>query len=141
MKTSLIQRAKFEDRPYRTGIDSIIHLDYMGSTEFETGTVFESLSLIRESLNEYTYLDVPIRSRVVTVFCPDKVKSEVMAYLNDLADYKMRLQEYSDFDTWVKDSEFKNRTDFWWDLTNHLMFWKKNNIFEIKFKLKIVNNK
>jgi hypothetical protein len=48
MKTpNLIQRAKFEDRNYKKGIDSIINLAYMGSSEFEWGAVQESLQRIR----------------------------------------------------------------------------------------------
>lgn len=134
MKTQLIQRARFEDRDYKKGIDSIVHLDYMGSSEFEDGSVQRSLAKIRSSISEYTYMDVPVKDKVITVFCKDSQKPEVKTYLNDLAEDKFSLQEWSDFDTYINKGEIPNRTDFWWDLGNHLMFWKKNVEFEQKFK-------
>jgi hypothetical protein len=54
MKTQLIQRGKFEDRDFKTGIDSIVVFDYMGSSEFEWGSLPESLKCIQESINEYS---------------------------------------------------------------------------------------
>lgn len=135
MKTTLIQRAKFENRDYKKGIDSIVHFDYMGSSEFEWGALPESLGKIRDSINDYIYLDVPIKDKVITVFCKDSQKSEVKQYLTELSENKWHLQEYSDFDNYINPSQnFKSRTDFWWDISNHLMFWKKNNEFESKFK-------
>lgn len=138
MKTYLIQRAQFEDRDFKTGIDSILSFDYMGSSEFEWGALPKSLKFIRQNINEYVYLDVPIKEKQITVFCPDHLKTEVKKYLTALADKKMRLKEFSGFDDYIKgDGYFKDRFDFWWDIENHVMFWKKNNEFETKFKNKI----
>jgi hypothetical protein len=135
MKTTLIQRAKFENRDYKKGIDSIVHFDYMGSSEFEWGALPESLGKIRDSINNYTYLDVPIKDKVITVFCKDSQKSEVKQYLTELSENKWHLQEYSDFNNYINPSQnFKSRTDFWWDISNHLMFWRKNDEFESNFK-------
>jgi len=135
MKTTLIQRAKFENRDYKKGIDSIVHFDYMGSSEFEWGALPESLGKIRDLINDYTYLDVPIKGKVITVFCKNSQKSDVKQYLTELSENKWYLQEYSDFDNYINPSQnFKSRTDFWWDISNHLMFWRKDNEFESKFK-------
>ena len=134
MKTTLIQRAKFENRDYKKGIDSIVHFDYMGSSEFEWGALPESLGKIRDLINDYTYLDVPIKDKVITVFCKDSQKSEVKQYLTELSENKWHLQEYSDFDNYVNPQFMKSITDFWWDISNHLMFWRKDNEFEYKFK-------
>lgn len=134
MKTTLIQRAKFENRDYKKGIDSIVHFDYMGSSEFEWGALPESLGKIRDLINDYTYLDVPIKDKVITVFCKDSQKSEVKQYLTELSENKWHLQEYSDFDHYINPQFMKSRTDFWWDISNHLMFWRKDNEFESKFK-------
>lgn len=35
MKTYLIQRGRFQNQNHKSGIDSIIRFDYMGSAEFE----------------------------------------------------------------------------------------------------------
>ena len=135
MKTWLIQRGKFENREYKTGIDSILSFDYMGSAEFEWGALPKSLGNIREDLNNYTYLDVPLNSKVITVFCKDSQKGDIKQYLTELAENKMHLKGFSAFNQYVNNSGFfKDRFDFWWDIENDLMFWKKNPEFELKFK-------
>ena len=107
----------------------------MGSSEFEWGALPKSLGNIRSELNKYIYLDVPMNDKVITVFCKDSQKSNVKLYLTELSENKMRLKEFSAFDSYIKnDGYFKDRFDFWWDIENDLMFWKKNNEFEIKFK-------
>jgi len=142
MKTSLVQRGKFSDRNWKKGIDSIVEFDYMGSSEFEYGALPESLNKIRENISEYTYLDnIVLKGKVISVYCKDSQKSEILAYLQDLSDCKFRLQEYSDFDTYINPSQyFKSNTDFWWDIQNHLIFWRKNQEFETKLK-SIIENK
>ena len=135
METWLIQRGKFENREYKNGIDSILSFDYMGSSEFEFGALPKSLGNIRNKLNEYTYLDIPMQDKVITVFCKDSQKCEVKQYLTELSENKMRLKEFSAFDSYIKNSGFfKDKFDFWWDIENNLMFWKKNSEFENKFK-------
>jgi len=139
MKTTLIQRGKFEDRDFKNGIDSITNFDYMGSSEFEWGALPESLGKIRADIYSYTYMDVPMKDKVITVFCKDSQKSDVRDYLTNLAENKWRLQEYSDFDNYINPTEyFKSRTDFWWDIENNFMFWRKSVEFETKFKKKIL---
>jgi len=143
MKTPyLIQRAKFGDNDFKKGIDSIISLDYMGSSEFEFGAIPESLRNIRSRINEYTYLDVPLGNKVISVFCKDEQKSEIMSYLKELSENTIHLKEHSDFHTYINPSKHDlewqakrpHNTDFWWDLDNDIMFWKKNPEFEMKFK-------
>ena len=144
MDTYLIQRAEFEIRDHKEGIDSIINLDYMGSSEFEWGELPKSLKRIRAEINEYTYLDVPIKDKVITVFCKESQKSEVKTYLEKLAENKMVLKERSEFNTYINPSKYDlewqtkhdrgHEIDFWWDIDNDLMFWKKTPEFETKFK-------
>lgn len=135
MKPNLIQRGKFIDRDFKKGIDSIIQFDYMGSSEFEFGALPNSLNKIRENKNDYVYLDVPIKDKIITVFCESNKKSDIKQYLTELSENKYILKEYSDFDTFINPSNyFKNKTDFWWDIENNLMFFKKNINFEVKFK-------
>lgn len=138
MKTYLIQRARFNHNPNKNGIDSILSFDYMGSSEFEWGTLPTSLKEIRNRFNEYTFLDVPIKDKVITVYCLEDVKCEVKQYLTELSKNEMRLKEFSGFSDYIKDEGyFKDRFDFWWDIQNNVMFWKKNPDFESKFKEKI----
>jgi hypothetical protein len=140
MKTWLIQRGKFENREFKQGIDSILSFDYMGSSEFEWGALPKSLGKIRNELNNYTYLDITLKDKLITVFCKDSQINDIELYLSELSDNKMHLKEFSAFDSYVNsDGYFKDKFDFWWDIQNHIMFWKKNINFETKFKT-LINN-
>jgi hypothetical protein len=137
MKTYLLQRASFKNGKDKSGkgIDTIISLDYMGSSEFEWGALPNSLKNIRKDINDYTYLDVLVSDKLITVFCKVSQKSDVELYLINLAKNNMILKEFSAFDSYINnDGYFKDRFDFWWDIDNDLMFWKKNQEFELKFK-------
>jgi len=144
----LIQRAKFENDNSCKGIDSIINLDYMGSAEFEFGVLPKSLKEIRANESDYVYLDIPFGDKVFTMFCKASEKSDAKECLQGLIDSRFFLKEYSNINTWVKPSEndrdwqkkHPHNTDFWWDIDNNIMFWKKNPEFEAKFK-KIISVK
>ena len=45
-----------------------------------------------------------------------------------------------EFDSFINPERMKSRTDFWWDISNDLMFWRKNPEFELKFKSIITTN-
>ena len=135
----LIQRAKFEDRSkYKTGIDSILSFDYMGSAEFEFGALPESLKRIRENISDYIYIDIPFENKIVSVFCNNKDKPEMKDTLTNVSKNYYRLKEYCDFVWWIGTINnilgCKCQNDFWWDIDNDFMFWKKNVDFETKFK-------
>ena len=142
MKTYLLQRATIEDRDYKKGIDTIISLDYMGASEYEWGAIPDSLRAIRASIPEYTYMDIPMCGKVVTVFCKVSQRPDVPNYLGELASGKMHTKCYNDFDNCMNPSEIQKKwqakrplkTNFWWDLDNDIMFWIKDNEFETKFK-------
>jgi len=133
----LVQRAEKKHRPERKGIDSIIKFSYMGSSDFEWGALPNSLGVIRKNINTYTYLDVPIEGKVVTVFCPEDKKSLMETYLKELGECKHHLKEGSYFDSYLFGRDNVD-TDLWWDLENFVIFWDKDNAFEKEFK-KIIN--
>ena len=149
-KTYLLQRGRFLDRrDFKKGIDSIVSLEYMGSSEFEWGAIPKSLGRVRENINEYTYLDVPMGDKSITVFCKDSQKSEMRKILEELSENKIPLKNRSNFNTYINpskmDKEDQERsgghdTDFWWDIENDFMFFKKDVEFEIEFK-KIIATK
>jgi hypothetical protein len=144
MKTYLIQRGTIQDNSHldKKGIDSIIQFDYMGASEYEWGALPDSLKRLRSRINEYTYLDVPLFGKCISVFCNNEQKAEVMDYLKELANGKMHTKLGSYFDQYAKptkhDLEWQQKhplkTNFWWDIENDLMFWVKNIEFELKFK-------
>lgn len=140
MNAYLVLRGSFKDRDFNTGINSILKFDYMGSSEFEWGAIPSSLNRIRTEISSYTYLDVPIQGKVITVFCKDSQKSDVKQYLEKLASGAFHTKGRHAFDDYVKDSGFfKDRINHWWDIENDFMFWKKDNDFEKKFKSIIEN--
>lgn len=142
MKTYLVARAQIEDRDYKQGIDSIISLDYMGASEYEWGAIPDSLKRIRTDLPDYTYMDLPMDGKVITVFCKASVRQDVPDMLDKLASGEMHCKCYTDFDNFLRPSKHQKewqakrplRTSFWWDIENDLMWWEKNNEFEKKFK-------
>ncbi len=140
MQPYLIQRAKFNIQEDKKGIDSVISLDYMGSSEFEWGGALpKSLLGIRGEIKKYIYLDVAIKGKMITVFFNGNLKNEIEQYLIELSENKHHLKEFSAFDKYInEDGYFKDKFDFWWDIENNVMFWKKNLEFEEKFKLVIV---
>jgi len=137
-----IQRAQFSNNESKIGIDGILSFDYMGSAEFEFGALPGSLKIIRGNINRYIYEEITIEQKEITVFFHKDFKSGIIEYLKDLATRKFRLKEYSDFDNYIYDDTcFKNKTDFWWDIDNHIMWWKTNTEFGLKFKIVIQPNK
>jgi hypothetical protein len=142
MKTYLIQRGTIENQESKKGIDSIVHFDYMGAAEYEWGALPNSLERLRNKINEYTYLDIIINGKTISVFCNNNQKPDVKLYLEELANGEMHIKACSCFDQYVKPSKHdltwqaKNplNINFWWDIQNDLMFWPKNEEFELKFK-------
>ncbi len=134
IQSYLIQRAEFEQGG-PNGIDTILKFHNMGSAEFEFGALPSSIKAIRNNINEYTYLDIPINGKIITVFCNDALKTEMKTYLTRLAKGRIKyLKEKPLFKEYINDEETYINTDFWWDIENHFMFWKKNVDFEKQFK-------
>lgn len=135
MKSYLIQRADFRDDPDKKGIDSILSFDYMGASEYEWGALPRSLKEIREKIKKENFLVYELEitpEKVVQIFCSENDKESVFENIRDLSKGKLRLKMGSYFDLWVKDEEF-TKIDFWWDIENNFMFWKKDKTFRNKF--------
>lgn len=142
MRPYLIQRAKFESRPDRKGVDRLLAFDYMGSAEFEFGALPESLKRVRRNIDEYVrfqYSFTKTPSKVVTVFCKKDQQELVGDILEQLADQKIRLKEYCDLSNFVKGEERYGVNDFWWDIDNDWFFWKFNPDFDLAFKAALTN--
>lgn len=143
MKTPyLIQRAKFEDRIGKTGIDSLLSFDYMGSSEFEWGALPKALKSVRENISKYVTFNYSFKDhpdKVVTVFCKQEQKEFVGDILEQLAQHKIRLKERCDLNEFLSGNTARWSNDFWWDIDQDWMFWKFNNDFESKFKNALTN--
>lgn len=135
MKPYLIQRAEISDSGSK-GLDSIIRIAYMGSSEFEWGALPESLKRIRNERKYFCFYNLPVlnatyKTKTITVFCKKSQKSELKEYLKSLADDTAKLKEWSGFNRYINNE--KPEVNFWWDIENDVMFWEKNVAFEEKF--------
>lgn len=134
----LIQRAKFQSRPEKKGIDAILRFDYMGSSEFEFGAMGKSLQAIRAELDKYGCFDHAINGKPLTIFCKKEDEAQVKKYVNALAERRWRLKEYCDLGGYTNPDGFmKCFNDHWWDIENHFMFWKASEHFTGDFKKRI----
>ncbi len=132
MKPYLIQRATFRYNAEKTGIDRILSFDYMGSSEFEWGALPASLKRIRAERDKYRTIDISIKGKTITVFTKDEPDME---YFNWLTEGRLHLKEFSAFDQYIKgEGYFAMKFDFWWDIENDIMFWRKDAGFEADFK-------
>lgn len=141
-KPYLIQRAKFENRPDKKGIDQLLSFDYMGSSEFEWGALPKSLKRVRENLADYVLFQYSFKkhpAKVVTVFCTKEQQDLVGDILEQLSEGKIRLKEYCDLDNYVVPKTKYRDNDFWWDIDNDWFFWKTNADFDTKFKSALAN--
>ena len=135
LTTYLVQRAQVNFETGGKGIDSILQWDYMGASEYEWGALPKSIKAIRDNISEYTYLDIPLGKKAITAFCTNEQKPLMKQFLTDLSKNKIRLKMSSHFDSVIKgEGYYHDRTNFWFDIENNLMFWVKNNEFETKFK-------
>ncbi len=138
-KPYCIQRAKFESRNDKIGIDKLLRFDYMGSAEFEFGALPESLKRVRANFNDYMIFDYSFKkfpSKSVTIYCKKEQYDFIGDILEELAERKIRLKERCDLSDWLneKESSYK-RNDFWWDIDQDWFFWKKSKYdFDSQFK-------
>lgn len=80
-------------------------------------------------------MDVIVKGKQITVSCKSSQENDIESYLLNLANKTTQLKEFSAFDLYINDDGyFKDKFDFWWDITNDLMFWKKNLKFESKMQ-------
>lgn len=144
MRPWLIQRAIIIDRPHQKGLGALIRLDYMGSAEFEWGSVPASLKRIRENVDAYTVFDLQVgKGKVLTVGCQEAMKEDVKYVLQTLAKGEaIPLKERAELFEWVhpEAKRYDPSTNFWWDIENDWMAWEKNDAFAAKLK-QVIRNK
>jgi hypothetical protein len=133
----LIQRAKFDNNPSRSGIDKLLSFDYMGSAEFEFGALGKSLARIRKDIGEYNvfkYTFTKTPDKTVSVLCRKDQNEFIPEILEKLAENKFRLKEYCDLIDFLNPTDetkkYRSNNDFWWDIDNDWFFWKQDDNFD-----------
>lgn len=158
-KMYLVQRGSFNDIKNITnsgvfGRDNMIHLDYMGSAEFEWGAIPRSINRMAKNQANGSFIikDTGMKSvngKSLFIACDneetfEKAKNEIQKYLKDCADIhsvrKYVLKEYILFEykmlEWYnkKSNSYERRFDFWFDIENDFMFFLLNEKDE-RFKM------
>jgi hypothetical protein len=109
-------------------LSKAVDMDYMGSVEFEFGALPKSLRALETSIDQLSVtvepriVDEQGRSlRVLHAFTPEGYE-EYVVHLLAMRDGTARLKESTYFDV-EHPKRFKTlRADFWWDITNHVMW-------------------
>ena len=119
----LIQRGKFNgDGEQLTGKDGVIDLDYMGSSEFEFGSIPRSYRRILFNFEDFNYYNTNIKTLEgdeLILFCNKDYASNTIVSLNEFILTPYQLKEYSELEkipnSSIKDKGYKKlRTNFWW---------------------------
>lgn len=135
----LIQRCQFEyvdKKRNEVGIDNILAFCYMGATEYEWDALPNSLKEIHSKINKYVYFDMKINDKNITVFCLSDFKEVIEEVIIGLSKGSFHLKERCYFDDFVsgKYNYSYHKSDCWWDIRNHFLFWRKDEEFERLFK-------
>ena len=113
------------------GLDDIVSLDYMGSAEFEWGSLPRSLR--RMTINKDFYKVFVFNQyrdengNPLKVYAPQVFYKNVQNIVNRLAEHGYGLQEYCSLSDHIQkdkkeddDTRFRyiDKSDFWWDIEN-----------------------
>lgn len=109
-------------------ISEAVYLDYMGSSEFEFGALPKSLRVFGSEADALTSRVVPSITdsdgrplRVVSLLTDDQWV-EYLAYLYEVRKGTRHLKENSYFIPMFDGQTGRDKTDFWWDIENHVMW-------------------
>lgn len=121
----------FIDKKDINGIDDIISLDYMGSAEFEWGSLPRSLR--RMTINKDFYKVFVFNQykdengNPLKAYAPQVFFKNVQSVVDRLAEHGYGLQEYCSLHNHIQRDEkeeneshfkFKDNRNFWWDIEN-----------------------
>lgn len=124
----LIQRGTFKDISTSkiTGIDSLVGFDYMGSSEFEFGTLNRTLRYACSLELEIYSPDIKAKDgQSLHIICERGSYQECLEFVNKLVAGSVRLKERSDLHEVVYGSPWgsKPSVNFWWAVDNG---WNKS---------------
>jgi hypothetical protein len=122
----LIQRGTIQ-MPYAAAdarLSEAVHLDYMGSAEFEFGALPQLLRALQKGTRRIgdvpTILENGAPLKALHIFTSNNDRAQYADYLLEMRGNQIRLKEWSDFDP---SSRFRHtKTNFWWDVVNSVMW-------------------
>ncbi len=116
---SLIQRLKVKttDKKNIVGFDSAFTLDYMGSAEFEFGSVPKALREIVGVANDLrVYTGPEFKTRRVYLVCHRKEMADCMRMLELVCAPGFRAKEYVGIHQFLMGDEHRIKSEGWWDI-------------------------
>src|SRR4030042_540838 len=134
----LVQRGSFKDIDEKdiVGIDSLISYDYMGSSEFEFGTLGYSLKRMISSWDQYEWFPLEYikdtNGNVLYILCRKGQKEEIIKVVDIFASEKNPYlkERIGLYNYLTAESKYALDINFWWDVTsdNDWMACLGNNI-------------
>jgi hypothetical protein len=128
MKCYLIQRGELKtlDKTAVTGIDALVRYQYMGSAEFEFGSLHHSFLRICEKFDEYgtekletkRYTKATLTDRAFFLTCRAADRQDAQDAIALLMKGKTRLKDCSYLDQLDQDLKYIGVPDVWWDIQN-----------------------
>jgi hypothetical protein len=125
MSFYLIQRCRFKDSRDPAGVDDLFEFDYMGSAEFEFGSLGDSMREIAKRLPEYVFTKAAgLRAKdckALMIFCLPGHQVEVARFLSKEAKkHQHELKERTGLQDALSGADRPlYRADAWWDIGNH----------------------
>ena len=119
----LIQRGRFEnDGKSYIGLDSVVHLEYMGSSEFEWGAIPKAYRRVMYQFTEYDVFNTGIYTpehEELMLLCRKDCSAEVIQAIRYFIEHPYKLKEYSELEKVPKarkeDTSHNRRCcNFWW---------------------------
>lgn len=162
MKSYLVQRGTFEDKVDIStieGLDSIVHFDYMGSSEFEWGSLPKSLRRCISAFkkDQFKYHPITINGKAfhlyganlseddatyVKDFMENKIinpygGTKEMVYIHSYFEGKYKVQLKKGCSKKTEKVSNYGYCDFWWDIDNDWMLFPEEPLFKRKFDIAI----
>lgn len=127
----LIQRCRVKTRKKEdiTGIDSLLHFDYMGSSEFEWGAIpkaLKQLCAVADELvvwNDWNEKGVPL-----FLVCVGSEMTDAQRMLKLVSSDKHRTKEYVGIAAYLSGKDAKEAYrgfDAWWDIEHRWMVFRE----------------
>jgi hypothetical protein len=146
----LIQNMILRENPLKNPtLDQLYQMDYMGSSEFEFGSLPKSLKVFTKNFEDLKIEQSPIKnfedSNLYLLGQEHTVREYKNRYIEDLINDKFLLKERTNIDFALKgkvknkwnnkvvEFDFWRHPSAWWDIKNHIMFtFKQSAIYRLK---------
>ncbi len=143
MKTPyLIQRGKAKHNRVAAKSESLndfIKFDYMGSSEFEYGSLPKSFHKMVDSFRSIVKNKTAISDNTIHYICLKKDEEEFLNHLDKLVKSEYMTKEYTDMEKLHKKGNFDFDAEFWWDIENQWIA-STNEVLVLNFMSRLENS-